>query len=234
MRMFPRLLTLAGGGLYPDQMPAPDHPEFRMRFDDEVMDLLDLSGGGAFLLFTSYRAMQAAKDRLAHRLLLRGIQTLTQGEQPKMTLLADFKTASENGSAVLFATHSFWQGVDVQGKALRLVVMDRLPFKPPVEPLQRAKSQWLRRQQRSPFNELALPQAAQILKQGAGRLMRHADDAGIVAIMDGRLTSKGYGKTLQRSLPPFQRLTNFQACREFWYEVVTPALGLPPPRDQLI
>ena len=139
--LFPSPFDFGGRcGLYcPDQMPAPDHPEFRMRFDDEVMDLLDLSGGGAFLLFTSYRAMQAAKDRLAHRLLLRGIQTLTQGEQPKMTLLADFKTASENGSAVLFATHSFWQGVDVQGKALRLR-LDCLPFKPPVEPLQRAKA----------------------------------------------------------------------------------------------
>ena len=198
------------------------------------MGLIDLSSGGAFLLFTSYRAMSAAKDRLSHRFLLRGIRVLTQGEKPKMTLLSLFKKESEQGPVVLMATHSFWMGVDVQGKALRLVIMDRLPFKPPVEPLQRAKSQWLRRQNRSPFNELALPQAAQILKQGAGRLMRHAEDAGIVAIMDGRLSSKGYGKTLKRSLPPFKTLHSMQECESFWYEVVSPALNLPLPQDQLI
>jgi len=222
-------------GLYcPEGMPAPDHPDFIYRYDDEVMDLIDLSSGGAFLLFTSYRAMSAAKDRLSHRFLLRGIRVLVQGEKPKMTLLSLFKQESEQGPVVLMATHSFWMGVDVQGKALRLVVMDRLPFKPPVEPLQRAKSQWLRRQNRSPFNELALPQAAQILKQGAGRLMRHAEDAGIVAIMDGRLSSKGYGKTLKRSLPPFKALRSMQECQSFWYEVVSPALDLPLPQDQLI
>ena len=219
-------------GLYlPEGMPAPTAPGFRTRFDDEVMGLLDLSDGGAFLLFTSYRAMRATHERLAHRLLLRGIEVLMQGQKPKMMLLEDFKTKSEKGAVVLLATHSFWQGVDVQGKALRLVVIDRLPFKPPVDPLQRAKTQWIQRQNRSPFNDLALPQAAQILKQGTGRLMRHVNDAGIVAIMDGRLTQKSYGRTLMRSLPPFKALDSFAACERFWIKTVIPALDLPDVSD---
>jgi ATP-dependent DNA helicase DinG len=219
-------------GLYlPEDMPAPTAPDFKDRFDDEVMNLLDLSGGGAFLLFTSYRAMRSAHERLSHRLLLRGIEVLMQGQKPKMTLLEEFKEKSEVGEVVLLATQSFWQGVDVQGKALRLVVIDRLPFKPPVDPLQRAKTQWIQKQNRSPFNDLALPQAAQILKQGTGRLMRHVDDAGIVAIMDGRLTQKSYGRVLKKSLPPFKPLDSFGACEVFWRETVIPALKLPDASD---
>jgi ATP-dependent DNA helicase DinG len=126
---------------------------------------------------------------------------LVQGESPREQLLREFR---EHGDAVLFGTSSFWEGVDVPGSALRLVVIDRLPFASPEDPLMRARLRRTREQGGNPFKDFQLPEAALSLKQGVGRLVRSEQDEGVVAILDPRLVSKGYGKQLLASLPPLK------------------------------
>jgi ATP-dependent DNA helicase DinG len=193
----------------PAHLPEPNAPGFVEAVVEEVLALCEITGGRAFALFTSVRNMEAAhalaRDRLAYPVYL-------QGERPKAVLLELFKQAP----SVLFATHSFWEGVDVPGDALSLVVIDKLPFASPQDPLVAARVSRLEKMGQEPFSAYQVPQAAIALQQGFGRLIRTRQDRGIVAILDRRMTTKGYGRAFLRSLPPARRVMNQEALRRFF------------------
>ena len=139
-----------------------------------------------------------------------------QGAAPKAALIAAFRAA---GDAVLVATMSFWEGVDVPGRALRLVVLEKIPFLVPSDPVVQARSQELERAGENPFMRLHVPAAAITLKQGFGRLIRTRDDAGIVALLDPRVHQKSYGSRLLAGLPPAGRTSELAEVRRFWESV---------------
>lgn len=211
----------------PQGMPEPDAEGFFERFAEEARFLIELSRGGALLLFTSYRALERAWEELAPFCESLGLVALKQGEAPKARLLEALRERSGEEGAVLFATQSFWEGVDVPGRALRLVVIDRLPFRAPTDPVQQARAELHRRRGRDPFEEISLPEAALLLKQGAGRLLRTHEDAGVVAVLDGRLRRRRYGRIFLETLPPMTRIGSRRALTSFWRRFVAPVLGLP-------
>ncbi|MFL2546343.1 MAG: ATP-dependent DNA helicase [Candidatus Rariloculaceae bacterium] len=180
----------------PEGLPQPTEPEFVSRLLGEVYPLVKACGGGAFLLFTSYRALNEAQRLLSARELPGPL--LVQGDGPRTELLERFRSA---GNAVLLGTGSFWQGVDVRGPALRLVAIDKLPFASPGDPLIRARIDSIRGEGGDPFFQFQVPQAALALKQGVGRLIRDFDDRGLVVLGDPRLRTRSYGKTFIDSLP---------------------------------
>jgi len=196
----------------PADMPDPRSADYPQYAADEVARLCALTGGGAFVLCTSLRMMRELSDRLRPRL---GRPVYVQGEAPNAALLTRFR---EDGDAVLFATMGFWQGVDVPGRALRLVIIDKLPFDVPTDPLVSARCDALKQAGQQPFMKYLVPSAALSLKQGFGRLIRGRSDRGIVAMMDARLTSKGYGRVFLRSLPPARRCRTMAELAEFWSE----------------
>lgn len=212
----------------PAGMPEPDAPDFWPRFDEELTFLVELSQGGALILFTSHRAMEATFERVVPRLAASGFATQKQGDAPKGKLLDTLRAATGDKGAVLFATHSFWEGVDVRGRALRTVVIDRLPFRIPTDPVQVARQELVRARGGNPFRDLSLPEAAISLKQGTGRLLRSQEDAGVVAILDGRLRKRPYGKVLLDTLPPMTRIGTQKVLAAFWQRYVSPPLGLSP------
>jgi ATP-dependent DNA helicase DinG len=195
----------AQGLLYvPQGLPAPNSLEHTDAVVDAALPLLRASGGRAFMLFTTLRALSRARDRLAAAFAAEGLDypLLVQGEGSKSELLVRFR---ELGNAVLLGSASFWEGVDVPGDALSLVVIDKLPFAPPDDPLFAARLDRLKADGRNPFTEWQLPQAAISLKQGAGRLIRTETDLGVLMICDPRLTDKPYGRRIWQSLPPMRR-----------------------------
>jgi len=200
----------------PRDLPEPNSDNFIDVACDRIRTLIEITGGGAFILTTSLRSMRALHKLLSVNL---GLPLLLQGSQPKAELLSQFRTA---GNAVLVATSSFWEGVDVAGFALRLVVLEKIPFLVPSDPLVRARSLALETLGQNPFNEYALPAAAIALKQGFGRLIRSSHDKGIVALLDDRVHRRGYGQRLLASLPPAQRATDIASVRKFW-EAIHPA-----------
>ena len=169
-----------------------------------------MTGGGAFVLCTSTRAMRALSARLRGRTRL---PLMVQGERPKHLLLSRFRAS---GKAVLVATMSFWEGVDVPGWALRLVVIDKIPFAPPTDPVVAARCAALDRDGGNGFTQYTVPSAAMTLKQGFGRLIRTQRDAGIVAILDKRIVQKGYGRALLAALPPARRIRTLEDLDAFW------------------
>ena len=174
--------------------------------------MLQLTGGHAFLLFTSHRNLRQAAD------ILRADGSwplLVQGEGPRAALLERFK--QEPGSLLLGAA-SFWEGVDVAGEALRCVVIDKLPFAAPDDPVLRGRIERLREAGGEPFVEEQLPHAVLTLKQGVGRLIRGEQDYGIVVIGDPRITQRAYGRTFLESLPPMRRVTELAELRRFLAE----------------
>lgn len=193
----------------PRDLPAPDATEFLDRASERVAELIELTGGGAFVLTTSLRAMRGFHERLARR--LSGRPLWSQGERPKGALLSAFRAS---GHGVLVATQSFWEGVDVPGSALRLVVLEKVPFLVPTDPVVQAKSQWLEERGKSAFAHLSVPAAAIALKQGFGRLIRRSNDVGIVALLDDRIHKRGYGKRLLDALPPARRTDDLDVVRE--------------------
>jgi len=207
----------------PTDMPLPDEPAYAARFDEELLFLLALSRGGALVLFTSHRAMEDAVRRLRPSLQRLAVPLLKQGDRPKAALLDELRA---HGDAALFATSSFWEGIDVQGAALRLVVIDRLPFRVPSDPLVRARADAITRAGKDAFSTLSVPEAALALKQGAGRLLRSVDDAGVVAVLDGRLRKRRYGASMLGALPPMTRVGSRRTVAQFWLRYVEPALGL--------
>jgi ATP-dependent DNA helicase DinG len=193
----------------PRGMPDPASAEYVEAVVDEAMPLIEAAGGGAFLLFTSHRALARAAARVRARwdpfALTQGGRAdgreallLVQGEAPRERLLHDFR---EHGDAVLLGTASFWEGVDVKGAALRLVIIEKLPFASPDDPLVRARIDYLKRRGGNAFRDYQLPEAVLALKQGFGRLIRSEDDRGVIAICDPRLTSRSYGRSFLGSLP---------------------------------
>jgi ATP-dependent DNA helicase DinG len=201
----------AAAALYlPADLPEPSHPGFDAAAAERVRELIALTGGGAFVLCTSHRALRVFEAALR---TVSGVHLLVQGEAPKRVLLQRFR---EHGDAVLVATASFWEGVDVPGAALRLVVIDRIPFPVPTEPLHEARSRAIERQGGNSFAEYTLPTAAIALQQGFGRLLRRETDRGIVAILDRRMTSKPYGRALLASLPDAKRVTHLDELRAAW------------------
>jgi ATP-dependent DNA helicase DinG len=184
----------------PAGMPEPTAPGYVEAVIEACIPLLDASGGGAFLLFTSHRAL--AQGAAALRARWDGAAEtpiLVQGEGPREKLLRDFR---EHGNAVLLGTASFWEGVDVKGEALRLVVIEKLPFASPDDPLTKARIAHLQRKGENAFRDYQLPEAVLALKQGVGRLIRSETDRGMIVIADPRLLTKGYGRTFRASLPP--------------------------------
>jgi len=205
----------------PTQMPLPASREYLPAVMEVALQLIDASRGGAFVLFTSHRALAGAaalwreqSSRTA------GYRLLVQGEAPREQLLREFR---EDGSAVLLGTTSFWEGVDVKGSALRLVVIEKLPFASPDDPLVRARVEHLESTGRSAFREYQLPEAALALKQGVGRLIRSEDDFGAVAICDPRLIGRGYGKVFLGALPPMTVTRDRQAAVDFLLRHAPPA-----------
>ena len=181
----------------PKGMPEPREPAFFARAMMEIESLLDITDGRAFLLFTSHAALGKAKEHLAR---LDRFPLFVQGDGSKAALLEAFKTTPR---AVLLGTNSFWHGVDVPGEALSLVVIDKLPFDVPSDPLVAARIERIRENEGNPFAEYQTPMAVLDLKQGLGRLLRSRGDRGILTVLDPRLTTKGYGKTFLASLPPY-------------------------------
>jgi ATP-dependent DNA helicase DinG len=200
----------ANAALYlPGKMPDPQDPSFAEAVAAELRTLLPVTGGRAFVLFTSLRNMRAVHALLAGELPW---QVLLQGDAPKAQLLKRFRERP----SVLFASQSFWEGVDVPGQALSLVVIDKLPFAPPGEPIVAARIERLRASGQDAFYGYQLPQAALALKQGFGRLIRSATDRGIVAVLDGRMTRKGYGRMFVESLPRCRVLRTPGEAADFW------------------
>ncbi|MDR3124044.1 MAG: ATP-dependent DNA helicase DinG [Treponema sp.] len=182
----------------PRDAPLPDQGDYRAFVDRAVERLAETAGGSALMLFTSYESLRSAFAAAAPRLEAQGIHCLKQGDDDRSRLL---KTFLEDQSSVLFATQSFWEGVDAPGDTLRLVALCRLPFRAPNEPVFSARCEAVDQNGGSSFMELSLPEAVMKFKQGFGRLMRRSSDHGVVAVLDGRLLHKHYGKYFLQSIP---------------------------------
>lgn len=202
--------------------PANDHTANMI---DKVWPLINASEGRAFILCTSLAAVDEAAKRLSALLEANGhpYPLLVQGDRPKMRLIESFR---EHGNAILVGSMSFWEGVDVKGEALSLVVIDKLPFAPPNDPVIQARSRAVKESGGSPFFALALPEAIIALKQGAGRLIRSEEDRGMLVICDTRLVQKGYGKLVLDSLPDFYRTRREDKALEFFLRPERFAEGL--------
>jgi ATP-dependent DNA helicase DinG len=194
----------------PRHLPLPADPGFDAAALGEIEQLLAITQGRAFVLFTSHRALQLAA---AHLRRASTYPVLVQGDAPQPALVERFRATK---GAVLLGTAAFWEGVDVPGDALSLVILEKLPFQAPDDPITAARARALEEEGRDPFRELMLPRAALALKQGFGRLIRRRDDRGIVAILDGRILGRGYGQTFLRSLPPARRTSSLEQVRRWW------------------
>jgi len=188
----------------PANLPEPNSEGYTEAVVQAALPLVEASKGRAFFLFTSLRAMQRAYDLLVAEFDMRGwdYPLMLQGEGSRSELLTRFR---DHGNAVLLGSQSFWEGVDVRGEALSLVIIDKLPFAPPDDPVLAARIAQLNKQGRNAFMEYQLPRAIITLKQGAGRLIRDESDRGVLMICDPRLISKPYGKRIWQSLPPMKR-----------------------------
>jgi ATP-dependent DNA helicase DinG len=199
----------------PEGLPDPSAPDYTRRVVDAAWPLLQASQGRAFLLFTSYRALREAESELARRDC--PFPLLVQGGAPRDELLRRFR---ELGNAVLLGTNSFWEGVDVRGPALSLVVIDKLPFASPGDPLLQARLAAVRDRGGEPFSELQLPQAVIALKQGVGRLIRDVDDRGVMMLCDPRLRTRSYGRVFLASLPRMRLASSCEEAEDFLRTIV--------------
>jgi ATP-dependent DNA helicase DinG len=200
----------------PEGLPQPNHPNYTQLVVDAAVPVLEASRGRAFMLFTSFRALNIAAELLPKRV---DYPLLVQGTAPKQELLQRFR---EQGNAVLLGTSSFWEGVDVRGEALSCVIIDKLPFAAPDDPVLQARGRALESQGRNAFMEYQLPQSVISLKQGAGRLIRDEHDSGVLMLCDPRLLGKGYGKIFLASLPPMPKTRELDQVQNFfenWQEV---------------
>ncbi|MDK9712965.1 MAG: ATP-dependent DNA helicase [Sulfuritalea sp.] len=204
----------------PPGMPDPNSAFYQEAVAEAAWPAIRASGGRAFVLCTSLRAMRRIRELLQEKLAADGLDLplLMQGEGSRTELLERFRFL---GNAILVASQSFWEGVDVRGEALSLVVIDKLPFAPPDDPVLSARIDRLRAAGRNPFMEYQLPRAVISMKQGSGRLIRDESDRGVLMICDPRLTGKPYGKAIWRSLPPMRR-TRDVAEVEAFFEAVVP------------
>lgn len=197
----------------PKYLPEPNSQDFLKAIEDEIARLLELSQGRAFVLFTSRYAMSTTYDALKDQL---PFESKRQGEMPRLKLIEWFR---ETPNAVLFGTSSFWEGVSVDGEQLSCVIIDRIPFQVPDDPVYEARCERLKEDpEASWFNDLALPHATMRLKQGVGRLIRTATDRGVVAILDTRLTKKYYGRRIIECLPPMRVVREMKEVGNFMWE----------------
>lgn len=196
----------------PEHLPEPRDAGFVPALLDQVVPLLEASRGRAFLLFTSHRALRQAAELLAERI---EFPLFVQGERPRSVLLEEFR---RSGHGVLLGSASFWEGVDVIGDALSLVVIDKLPFAAPDDPVIEARSELLRREGGNPFIQLYLPQAVISLKQGAGRLIRDVNDRGALVICDPRIRTRSYGRVFRDSLPPMRQAESRSDVESFLHD----------------
>ncbi len=206
------------GLLYvPRNLPQPSSPTFTDAVFDAALPAIEASGGGVFMLCTTLRAVDRIATKLRDVIDARGwnYPLLVQGDASRTELLDRFRS---HGNAILVGSQSFWEGVDVRGDALSLVVIDKLPFAPPDDPVLSARLEALTKKGLSPFAVHQLPQAVITLKQGAGRLIRAETDRGVLMICDTRLVEKPYGRRIWQSLPPFKRTREIDVVREFFEE----------------
>ena len=194
----------------PVDMPEPSDRQYTAAVVKAAVPVLQASRGRAFMLFTSHQALQNAAALLPQEV---DFPLFIQGSQPKAALLEAFKQA---GNGVLLGTASFWEGVDVRGEALSCVIIDKLPFASPGDPVLSARLEAIKKQGHSPFNSYQLPAAVIALKQGAGRLIRSSDDRGVLMLCDPRLLSKPYGKVFLNSLPPMKRTRMLNRVEDFF------------------
>jgi ATP-dependent DNA helicase DinG len=194
----------------PQGLPDPADDRYVESLLAAIWPLVEAAQGGAFLLFTSYRALQRAQVWIEGRAVPGPV--LVQGRGSRSELLNAFRA---DGNAILLGTGSFWQGVDVRGRALRLVVIDKLPFAVPSDPLIQARAEAIRRDGGDPFHDLSLPQAVLALKQGVGRLIRDFDDRGLIVIGDPRVRTRSYGATFLKSLPAMPLVEDFDDALAF-------------------
>ena len=207
------------GLLYvPQNLPQPNAIEYNDAVIDAALPMIEASGGRAFLLCTTIRAVNRAAERLREEFEKRGLDfpLMVQGEAGRTELLDRFRSA---GNAVLIGSQSFWEGVDVRGEALSLVIIDKLPFAPPDDPVLSARIDVMQRNGLNGFMHHQLPEAIINLKQGAGRLIRDETDRGVLMICDPRLISKPYGKRIWQSLPAFSRTRELEVAQAFFRNV---------------
>ena len=216
----PSARTLAVAGLFdyskqallyiPQDLPDPRDARFPNAAADLILRLLELSRGRAFVLFTSYAQMRQVYDRVSWKT---PFPTLLQGTGPRSALLEEFKSTP---NCVLFATSSFWQGVDVPGDQLSMVIIDKLPFAVPSDPVVEARIRAIRERGGNPFYEYQIPEAALALKQGFGRLIRSRSDRGVLVLLDNRITKQRYGRVFFDSLPDYRFTTDIRDVEDFW------------------
>jgi ATP-dependent DNA helicase DinG len=199
----------------PPDMPDPNSASYTASVVAAALPVLQVSGGRAFVLSTSLRAMREIHALLKEAFAENGIESplLLQGESSRTELLDRFRKL---GNAVLVGSQSFWEGVDVRGEALSVVIIDKLPFAPPDDPVLSARVDKLNAEGKNAFIEYQLPYSVITLKQGAGRLIRDENDRGVLMICDPRLITKSYGKKIWQSLPPFKRTRALQEVQEFF------------------
>ena len=215
----------------PEDVSAPGERQHSLDVGRLVLDAARRIGGRTLVLTTTLSAMRTIGEFLqSHLDSGLGLEVLVQGQSPKRLLMSRFREGSQQGQGgcILVASASFWEGFDVPGDALQLVVIDKLPFAPPDDPVFEARGRRLQQQGRSVFMDQALPEAAVTLKQGAGRLIRSETDHGILVVCDQRLTQKGYGMRLIKALPPMRRLTDRREFEQSLAELLARSPELPP------
>jgi ATP-dependent DNA helicase DinG len=201
----------------PLDFPKPADPIHSARVSESIAVWARQLGGRTMVLTTTLRALRSIGEALTNIFgQSADLQVLVQGSMPKRVLIERFREGNSLGGkgCILVASASFWEGIDVPGDALQLVVIDKLPFPPPNDPMAEARSKLLESQGRSAFKDYFLPEAAMALKQGAGRLIRRETDQGVLVVCDSRLVSMGYGRRLIKALPPMQRLATEQALMD--------------------
>ncbi len=194
----------------PPTMPDPRQPDFILQATEKIRRVLEITRGRAFCLFTSYAAMRELHDRLLCEL---PYPLLLQGSAPRHVLLEQFRNTP---NAVLFGTGSFWQGIDVQGEQLSCVIIDRLPFAVPTDPITKARTDAIAAAGGNAFNDLQIPQAVLTLKQGFGRLIRSLNDRGVLMLLDPRIRTTRYGAIFLDSLPAYRRTTEIADVEAFF------------------
>jgi ATP-dependent DNA helicase DinG len=194
----------------PEDLPTPDMPDYTRRLVNNMVPVIESARGRTFFLFTSHRALREAAELLRGRI---DYPLLVQGESGRRQLLEEFR---DKGNAVLLGTSSFWEGIDVRGEALSCVIIDRLPFASPGDPVAAARIERIKRDGGNPFRDYQLPQAVLTLRQGAGRLIRDVQDHGVLVIADPRLIDKSYGKLFLDSLPGMTRTRKAEVVERFF------------------
>ncbi|HEV8647040.1 MAG TPA: ATP-dependent DNA helicase [Burkholderiales bacterium] len=202
----------------PEKLPEPNSEGYTRAVVDAALPVMEAAEGRTFFLFTSLKAMREARELMETGMKRMGMEypLLMQGEGSRTELLERFRKL---GNAVLLGSASFWEGVDVKGEALSLVIIDRLPFAPPDDPVLAARIEKMNSEGRNAFMEYQVPQAVITLKQGSGRLIRDENDRGVLMICDPRLISKHYGKRIWRSLPPMKRTRDLGEVRDFYKSI---------------